>query len=314
MNANPRASLAGVAPLAVLSLTLCGAGAAALEAPPAPSVAPVTDGRLVANLHRPAGDGPFPAVLLLGGSGGGIHWQDAIGSLLAEDGFVALALAYFGMEGLPDALERIPLEYFDEALDHLASQPFVDPTRLGVVGVSKGGELALLLASRDPRLVATVAFVPGSVVFQSIAPAWPTPSSRSLAGEDVPFAPSRITESFRPDRLADMYRLSLDQPAAAAAAIEVERIAGPILLLSGEADALWPSTYMSEQVVARLQSAGFDHPVEHVAYPDAGHLISRVTEETTHLGGTADGNRKAQLDGQQRMREFLVQHLGSRSD
>ncbi len=280
----------------------------ALEARPV-SLA-VDSGRLVANLHRPPGEGPFPGVLLLGGSSGGIGWQDEIGALLADAGFAALALAYFGMEGLPGDLERIPLEYCGEAMDYLQRQPFVDPSRIGVVGVSKGGELALLLASRDPRLVAVVAFVPSAVVFQSIADGWPRTSSWSVGGEDLPFVPYLINESFRPDRLATMYRQSLEQPEAAAAAIEVERIRGPILLLSGRDDALWPSTYMSEQIVARLEARGFPHAVEHVAYENAGHLISRVTAETTRLGGTAEGNRAAQEDAQRRMLAFLARHLG----
>lgn len=74
---------------------------------------------LVARLHRPAGGGPHPAVLLLGGSGGGIGWQDETAALLAERGFVALALAYFGMEGLPAELERIPVEYVEHGLTFL---------------------------------------------------------------------------------------------------------------------------------------------------------------------------------------------------
>jgi dienelactone hydrolase len=269
----------------------------------------VDSGRLVANLHLPGGDGPFPGVLLVGGSGGGIGWQDEIGALLAKEGYAALALAYFGMESLPENLERIPLEYFDEAVDYLAGLDGVDADRLGIVGVSKGGELALLLASRDPRLVTTVAFVPSSVVFQSITPEWPTTSSWSENGEDVPFVPYLITENFRRDRLAIMYRESLDQPQAAEAAIQVEKIQGPVLLLSGKADDLWPSDYMSDQVIARLRANDFRYTYEHIAYEDAGHLISLITEETTRLGGTAEGNRAAQEDAQPRMIEFLGEHL-----
>lgn len=272
----------------------------------------VDSGQLVANLHSPAGEGPFPGVLLVGGSGGGIHWQDQMGELLAREGYVALALAYFGMKGLPTDLERIPLEYFDEAVDYLAGHKNTDVDRLGVVGVSKGGELALLLASRDSRLNAVIAFVPSSVVFQSIADDWPTTSSWSEKGQDIPFVPYLITENFRPDRLAIMYRESLDQAQAEEAAIEVEKIQGPILLLSGKADSLWPSDYMSDQVVTRLRSHNFRHPYEHIAYDDAGHLISRITEETTRLGGTVEGNRAAQEDAQRRLIEFLAQHLESR--
>ena len=124
--------------------------------------------------------------------------------------------------------------------------------------------------------------------------------------------PYLITETFRPDQLALMYRESLDQPQAEAAAIEVEHIQGPILLLSGKADSLWPSDFMCEQIVTRLESRGFDHPYEHVAYDDAGHLISRITESTTRLGGTAEGNRAAQEDAHRRLLEFLAENLGSR--
>jgi dienelactone hydrolase len=270
---------------------------------------PVDSGRLVANLHLPESAGPYPGVLLVGGSGGGIGWQDQVGALLAKEGYAALALAYFGMEGLPEHLERIPLEYFDEAVDYLAGLDDVDEDRIGIVGVSKGGELALLLASRDPRLVTTVAFVPSSVVFQSITPEWPTTSSWSENSEDVPFVPYLITENFRRDRLAVMYRESLDQANKTETAIQVEKIQGPVLLLSGKADDLWPSDYMSEQIITRLRANSFRFSYEHIAYENAGHLISRITDETTRLGGTADGNRAAQEDAQTRMIEFLAEHL-----
>jgi hypothetical protein len=36
-----------------------------------------------------------------------------IAGRLADDGVVAVALAYFGIEPLPPTLERIPLEYFE---------------------------------------------------------------------------------------------------------------------------------------------------------------------------------------------------------
>ena len=284
-------------------------GASAPAGAEIPTQKAVDSGRLVANLHLPAGEGPFPGIVLIGGSGGGIGWQDQIGALLAAEGYVALALAYFGMEGLPEHLERIPLEYFDEAIDHLSAVDRVDPERLGVVGVSKGGELALLLAARNPSLRTVVAFVPSSVVFQSIPPAWPRTSSWSEEGQDVPFVPYLISENFRRDHLAIMYRESLDQEGTEGAVIRVENIRGPILLLSGKADTLWPSEYMSEQVIARLESNEFPHEYEHVPYEDAGHVISRVTEETTRLGGTAAGNRAAQEDAQRRMLEFLARHL-----
>jgi dienelactone hydrolase len=269
----------------------------------------IREGGLVANLWRPAGEGPHPGVLLLGGSGGGIGWQDHVGELLAERGYAALALAYFGLEGLPSELERIPIEYVDLGLMYLGLQPDVDRTRLGVVGVSKGGELALLIASMRPELQAIVAFVPSSVVWQSVADGFPQTSSWSLRGREVPYVSYGDVEN--PSSTADFYRAGLEQSSTLeAATIPVEGINGPILLLSGREDNLWPSTMLSEQVVERLEANGFAHPVDHVAYPDAGHLISRVREDdVSGRGGTEEGNRAAQVDARDRMLAFLRDHL-----
>jgi hypothetical protein len=55
--------------------------------------------------------------------------------------------------------------------------------------------------------------------------------------------------------------------------IPVEQINGPVLLLSGKADALWPSTDMAERIVKRLKDKGFKHSVQHLSYEGAGHLV-----------------------------------------
>ena len=62
----------------------------------------------VANLALPRAKAPYAGVLVVGGSGGGIAWQDYWGEILVRQGFAALALAYFGMEGLPKDLDETP--------------------------------------------------------------------------------------------------------------------------------------------------------------------------------------------------------------
>ncbi|RPH43500.1 MAG: acyltransferase, partial [Burkholderiales bacterium] len=135
-------------------------------------------------LFEPASPGPNPAVLVVGGSDGGLAWSREVAGLLASHGFVALALAYFGAEGLPATLDRIPLEYFDAALDTLAALPSTDADRVGVFGASRGGELALLLGARCPRLRAVAAFMPSGVVW----PAYPATgySAWTAEGRDWP--------------------------------------------------------------------------------------------------------------------------------
>lgn len=271
----------------------------------------VRSGGLVADLFVPAGPGPHPAVLLVGGSSGGIGWQRYMAQLLAERGIAALALAYFGLEGLLPELDRVPLEYVEHALTWLRLQPNVDSTRVGIGGVSKGGELALLIASLRPELRAVAAFVPSGVVFQSIAEGFPSTSSWTHRGREVPYVAYGTVES--PRSIGDFYRAGLEQTDSIdAATIRVENINGPVLLLSGESDTLWPSASLSAAVLDRLRAHGFAHAVEHVAYPDAGHLISSIypdDEDPTGRGGTEAGNRHAQVDGQRRFLEFFERTL-----
>ncbi|HKS21697.1 MAG TPA: acyl-CoA thioester hydrolase/BAAT C-terminal domain-containing protein [Thermoanaerobaculia bacterium] len=82
-------------------------------------------------------------------------------ALLASHGYAALAVAYFGIAPLPDDLDRIPLETVDRAVAWLRAQPSVDPKRIAIWGGSKGAELALVAASRNPAIRAVVAVVDG---------------------------------------------------------------------------------------------------------------------------------------------------------
>jgi dienelactone hydrolase len=106
---------------------------------------------LAGTFHSVSATGPQPGVLLLGGSAGG-H-GGATGALLASHGYPSLSLGYFGEPGLPAHLQDIPLEYFEQALQWLGKQPGVDPTRLAVIGISRGAEAALLIAANYPSLV-----------------------------------------------------------------------------------------------------------------------------------------------------------------
>jgi dipeptidyl aminopeptidase/acylaminoacyl peptidase len=107
---------------------------------PGVRVIPVREQGLVGTLFRPDSDGPRPAIIDLGGSIGGLLERRA--ALLASHGYAALALAYFGIEGLPPDLFRIPLEYFETAIRWLQVQEGVASDRVAVMGESRGGELA----------------------------------------------------------------------------------------------------------------------------------------------------------------------------
>src|SRR5215218_3559833 len=107
---------------------------------PSVTVREIREGGIVANLFLPAGDGPFPTIVVVGGSGGG--FADGSAALYASHGYAALSLAYFNVAGLPAELLNIPLEYFESALAWVKAQPELNLDRLAISGTSRGGELA----------------------------------------------------------------------------------------------------------------------------------------------------------------------------
>jgi pimeloyl-ACP methyl ester carboxylesterase len=69
------------------------------------------------------------------------------------------------------------------------------------------------------------------------------------------------------------YEVTLeDSEAVNKATIAVENIAGPVLLVSGELDPVWPSTEMSNAVVDRLSRKGFRYPVRHIVVHGGDHI------------------------------------------
>lgn len=264
-----------------------------------------------------AGTGPHPAVLLLGGSegglGGGAHHMAVA---LQNEGFAVFHLAYFGAPGQTDALEGIPLELFDKGLDWLKAQPGVDPARVAVMGASKGAEAALLVAARRPDLTAVVAGMPTSVAWNGVNWAGGGQSERAswtANGKDVPTMP--FGDWDQADGIISVYR-TIEDPARQAeanrAAIPIERGRAEVLLVCGEAETMWPACPMSQQVAARSKARS-GPPVTVLSYKDAGHFvfgppIARENQFYPRLGeygGSVEGNAAARADSWPRVITFL---------
>ena len=131
-------------------------------------------------LAKPEGQGPFPAVVLIHGCSGTERntahqtvWRGlgAHAALLNENGYVTLIVDSFGPRRITDGCQTggkyFPLQVSDAhaAFDHLASLPFVDADRVGLVGLSLGGGTAIRVAASghgraSPGYSAVVAYYP----------------------------------------------------------------------------------------------------------------------------------------------------------
>jgi dienelactone hydrolase len=232
------------------------------------------------DLFTPRNSRPHPAVLLFGGSDGGNTMVDQAG-LLAAHGNPTLAMAYFAAPGVPKHLLDIPLEYFARAARLLRHQPHV--TRVVPMGVSRGGEAALLIASKFPRLLrGAIGLVPSSQVSGS---------------------------TYRFDRPAWTYR---GRPLAAGTQIAVERISGPILTAGAGEDTVWDSALWVHEIEQRLRDRHFRFLHTAVTYQRAGHLagvaLPYLPAPTVQdqFGGSARADAAAKADLWPRILRFLA--------
>ncbi|MFX9069660.1 hypothetical protein ABTN30_20420, partial [Acinetobacter baumannii] len=79
-----------------------------LKAPDVTRIEIKEENGLVGTLFLPQSKNRLPLIITLSGSNGGFSENRA--KLLASNGFAVLALAYFGVPGLPPHLQEIPLE------------------------------------------------------------------------------------------------------------------------------------------------------------------------------------------------------------
>ncbi|KAF4787919.1 Acyl-coenzyme A thioesterase 1 [Turdus rufiventris] len=258
------------------------------------------------------GSGPFPGIIDLYGTGGGLPEYRA--SLLANHGFAVLALAFYSYEDLPKGMKEFHLEYFEEAVNYMLQHTQIKGPGIGLLGHSKGGDLCISMASFLKGITAT-ALINGSVANVAAV----------LHYKDITIPPIgsdlkriKVSKSGIAD-IIDVLNNPLEGPDQQSF-IPLEKAECCFLFIVGQDDHNWKSEFFAVEGSKRLQAHGKEKP-EIVCYPGAGHYIEPpffpMCAASMHLlvgkpvmwGGEPKAHCEAQVDAWQQIQAFFHKHL-----
>ncbi|XP_059547133.1 acyl-coenzyme A thioesterase 1 isoform X1 [Myotis daubentonii] len=274
---------------------------------------PVRAGRVRATLFLPPEPGPFPGIVDIFGVGGGLPEYRA--SLLAGKGFAVMALAYYGYEDLPKSIETLHLEYFEEAVNYLLNHPQVKGPGVGLLGISKGGDLCLSMASFLKGITAAV-IINGSVANVGGALHYKEETLQPLGFDQNRI---KVTKDGFAD-IVDVLNSPLEGPDQKSF-IPVERSESTFLFLVGQDDHNWKSEFFANEASKRLQAHGKEKP-QIICYPGVGHYIEPpyfpLCRASLHSllgtnviwGGEPRAHAMAQVDAWKQLQIFFHKHLG----
>lgn len=284
--------------------------------------------------HLP-GKARRPAIIVLGGSEGYDWFARGMAPQLASRGYAVLGLPYYApafvprtdLDALPKAFTDIPVDRLQAVHDWLRDRDDVDATRIGVYGVSKGAEFALIAATRFDWIDAVAAIVPSDVVWEGWGVVGAAPGTRSSfawKGEPLPFVPyDNIQAEFMSMgqagaavlRRAHDHGRAAQPQRAVSARIPVETFQGALLVAGGMLDAVWGSGPMAQAIAERRAEAGLDTTT--LVFWGAGHALtgdgwSPTTQLDTGpmaMGGHPGDTAGAQARTWQATLDFFAEQL-----
>jgi dienelactone hydrolase len=251
------------------------------------NVTPGAPQEIVAMLVRPAGEGPFPAVVQLHGCGGLEAQSYRWARWLAGRGYVSLVVDSFGPRNVKGdcraGADEPPITArFDDAfggLRYLQSQPFVVSDRIAAIGWSQGGVYAIAVIN---------------------GPSLERAKERGVELPPVGFA------------------AGIGVYPGGCFSLVTEQVVRPLLVLIGGADDWTPAEKCAEMVNA-MKSRVADAAI--VIYPGAYHYFDvegQALEVLTEVendakpggfGATVSYQPAAAADAYRQVEAFLARHL-----
>ncbi len=168
-------------------------------------------------------------------------------------------------------------------VDYLGTRDDVDPKRIGIVGISKGGTEAYLAAAVDPRIVAAVPIIGvqgfrwaiDNNQWQPRISMFSPPVETAARDEGVKQVDAAFVRRFYDRVVPGIYG---DYDAGSMLALIAPR---PVLVINGDSDARTPLPGVQEAVAAARKTyigMGAEEKLGLYLQPNAGHVFTPVAE------------------------------------
>ena len=210
-----------------------------------------------------------------------------IAERFADFGFIGLAVSLFGAEGLPDGIDRIPLEMFEPAIHYLRTERKV--SSISIYGMSMGSIFAALVAKYIRGIDNMILCSPSHVPFEGVMSDRKTMTGHSIAtyqGREIPyvkpdFSTGQINKYvYVPEINRKTMKMWIayhnayeDKQLEAQANLHLEETNTRILLIAGTADEAWPSDYSVQFIKRELDACRYQKDYKILLYKNASHLI-----------------------------------------
>ena len=224
-------------------------------------------------------------VIVMSGSNGGMRITQNEAMFYHDNGIPALALALFKTKQTSSDLVSVPVEYVEKAIIYLKRLGY---EKIGIDGTSKGSEMALLAGTMFPEITCVIARVPTYFISEGLSGKGKNkgPSGTSCwsyGGKDIPYAPykTRIINIFKilkQEKELRLLTINSDKDITPETIIPVEKINGPILLISSKHDEVWPSYESACIIEEKLSESSFGFKHKHISYENMSHAaITKVS-------------------------------------
>ena len=225
-------------------------------------------------------------IIVVSGSDGGLGHAKKMARWFQQNNVPTLAVGYFATKHTGKYLEKVPIEYIDRAVSFLKQQGY---EKVGIQGLSKGTEYAILAAAENTEISCVILKTPSWFASEVISTRQPSASSCwTRNGEEIPYTPYKIRQFnllqyMKETGEYNLLKVNSGKDVTQESVLPIEKVNGPVLLFSTEADNIWPSKEGAEKLMSLLDDAAFVFPHKHICYRCMCHFMMENANSMTRL-------------------------------